>query len=325
MGSIKSDTPVVQVLLATHNGERYLEEQLDSILSQDSVSVEILVADDGSTDSTQDIVRSYARRFPVELVSTERIGGSTKNFARLVAEADAELVAFSDQDDRWLPSKLKNQVDAMQGNGPELVFTDLLLMNQCGTLTGRSLFSVNRINPQRARFANVCVQNIAPGNASLMNKAALELVRPIPTGVYGHDWWCAAVVALFGSLTLVDEPGVAYRIHEANVVGSRQSANAVASAVELLGLALGRSDFFAKRAVLASELVRRWPAEILEADLRALEAISKGATSRLRVDDVLGLARNGGFRFGDRGRNVGLGIILAASLFPLPRKSRIVI
>jgi glycosyltransferase involved in cell wall biosynthesis len=129
----------VQVLLATYNGERFLREQIDSILAQTLPGVSILARDDGSNDSTPQILEDYGRRSPDRfriLPTVTPTGSARDNFLALLHASEAPYIAFADQDDVWLPQKLERQMNAMHGleqrygtSTPLLVFSDLRVVS----------------------------------------------------------------------------------------------------------------------------------------------------------------------------------------------------
>ncbi len=128
--------PRVEVLLATHNGQQFVREQINSLLGQDYANLTVLARDDGSTDRTQDVLKEYALRFPdrfrvLELAGAN--GGMNNNFLSLMKASTADYVCFSDQDDVWLypdkVSRTKRMMDNIERTSethtPLLVFTDL--------------------------------------------------------------------------------------------------------------------------------------------------------------------------------------------------------
>jgi glycosyltransferase involved in cell wall biosynthesis len=211
----------VQCLLATCNGERFLEQQLESILTQEGVQVHIVAADDASTDRTVDVLRSWSRNAPLTLIGHDRVGGSLPNFRRLLDVADGCYIAFADQDDVWEKSKLKVLYRSASEKQLALTYSDMSIIDENGRVHSDSFFSTNVIDPHRQRFENILLQNVASGNASMFTGDLLDLVRPIPTQATGHDWWLALVTAAFGRLEYVDQPLVRYRQHQRNQEGSK--------------------------------------------------------------------------------------------------------
>ena len=133
------DNPEIEVLLATYNGARFLDAQIESLLRQRGVSLRILVRDDGSTDDTPDIIERYRRSMPesfVVLASTGNLG-AVRNFATLLEYSHAPYVALCDQDDVWMPHKLSVLVGALRemearygSETPLLVHSDLRVVDE---------------------------------------------------------------------------------------------------------------------------------------------------------------------------------------------------
>ena len=123
-------------MMATYNGEKYVAEQIDSILAQENVDITLLISDDSSTDSTAAICESYSRRYAnVQFRVNSKNKGLAKNFMDMVYQSDSrafDYFAFSDQDDYWMPCKLNKAIDKilLSGEGPRLYYSDVLNTNE---------------------------------------------------------------------------------------------------------------------------------------------------------------------------------------------------
>lgn len=230
---IKSMPPLVaiQVLLGTFNGERFLREQIESILTQTYPNVSILARDDGSSDSTPAILAEYSELFPsrVSVVPCDIASGSPKaNFGRLVEASSATYLAFADQDDVWLPDKLQLSMAAMQRmelqyspDLPLLVFTDLTVVDEALNWLQPSFWTHQNIRPSNThRLARLLTQNVATGCTMLFNRPLARLVSPMPREVFMHDWWIALLAATVGHTSAIPAQTVLYRQHDRNVVGA---------------------------------------------------------------------------------------------------------
>ncbi len=211
----------VIVLMATYNGEKYLKEQLLSILNQTGVKVELVIRDDGSTDGTEKIVRGFMDEFTnISFISGRNVG-SAMNFyelAKHVSGREANFYAFADQDDIWYEDKLWAGLQLI-GNKekPALYFSELDLMDAEGNIVGRGInrksFEVNR------RCA--LVQNQAAGCTMVFNKKALDiLVKHRPVMIQMHDFWMFILMSFLGSIYYDPEAHMGYRQHGNNVVGA---------------------------------------------------------------------------------------------------------
>jgi glycosyltransferase involved in cell wall biosynthesis len=224
--------PEVTVLLATYNGERYLVEQLDSIIQQKNTDVKIIVSDDGSTDQTLNILKDY----PIEIHQGPK-NGFAANFFHLFQKADesSEYYAFSDQDDLWELDKLQRATEwlaTIASDKPALYCARTLLVDEQLTPLGHSpLFK------KTPGFLNALVQNIAGGNTMVFNQAAYKLLRQTSNkhGVFAHDWWAYLLISGAGGAIFYDPiPSLHYRQHQANLLGNNMSFRARYDRVRML-------------------------------------------------------------------------------------------
>ena len=206
-------TATVEVLLSTHNGERWVETQLASILSQSYSDIRVLVRDDGSTDATVELVRTIAaEESRVRLIEGPRLGWADSFMVLLASSGDARWFAFSDQDDVWLPDKLARAVAALEP------------LDDCPALYGSAMLHVSdelrwltpSRAPRRVSFENAVVQNIMAGCTILLNREARALcLEGSPRNVV-HDWWLYLVITAFGTVVFDDALTVLHRVHAAN-------------------------------------------------------------------------------------------------------------
>jgi glycosyltransferase involved in cell wall biosynthesis len=213
----------VNVLLATYNGSRFLQEQLDSLGSQTTPLSRITVRDDGSTDGTVSLLEKWAAGRPnVSLLRGPRLGFA-KNFFALLTNPDQEsdFFAFSDQDDVWLPDKIERALRALGGcdaDVPSLYCSRLELVDE-----NLKHLSFSRI-PRRIDFANALVENVATGCTMVLNRAARNLISErLPDRAVFHDWWCYLAIAALGRVIFDETPTIKYRQHANNQVGATAS------------------------------------------------------------------------------------------------------
>jgi hypothetical protein len=232
-------TPDVEVLLATYNGERFVGEQIDSILAQDYPTLRILAGDDGSSDRTLEVLREYAEQFPlkIRLMEKQRPTGSAKaNYLRLMKEATAEYICFADQDDVWLPNKVSGSVRAMEKleaqHGPSrplLVFTDLRVVDDRLKTLHPSMWRQLEIDPRSIhRLRQLIGRSVVTGCTAMINRPMLELARQMPEEATMHDRWIGLLAATLGAAAIVPEQTVLYRQHDSNVVGALTPDGSVA-------------------------------------------------------------------------------------------------
>jgi len=214
----------VTILLSTYNGARFLPEQLESLRAQAFENWVLYWRDDGSSDESVAIMRDFAVRIgPERCIESPGSGphlGAAHSFLTLLAERrDSGAVAFADQDDVWLPDKLRQAMDALaaEGAAPALYCARQYLVD--AGLRGARLSAAPREAPG---FPASLAQNIATGNTLVMNAAAAQLVARMgrPEGSM-HDWWSYITVSACGGRILFDPlPQVLYRQHKDNLIGS---------------------------------------------------------------------------------------------------------
>jgi len=219
--------PHVAVLMAAYNGARFLTQQLDSLAGQTHENWRLWVSDDGSRDSTLDILRRYQAAWGQDrLRICQGPGrGFQHNFLSLTARPDLEgdYFAWSDQDDIWLPGKLARALARLASYGreePVLYCGRTILTDAKGRDYGFSP-SLNRRPPG---FLNALLLNSGGGNTMVFNRPARELIiGDYPLEVSSHDGWAYQIVSGCGGLVLYDpEPQVRYRQHEKNLAGNNR-------------------------------------------------------------------------------------------------------
>jgi len=221
----------VCILLCTFNGEKFLSEQLDSIYSQTHKNWVVFASDDGSSDSTLDILKYYQKIWPPGTLKI-RAGkqkGFAHNFLSLACDPkiNGDYYAFCDQDDIWLPSKLEIAIQNISKNSA----SDELYL-----YCGRTHYVSDKIKslrdsplfPYPRSFRNALVQSIAGGNTMLFNqpiKSVFEITGILE--VPSHDWWLYLLVEALGGKVFYDPiPYILYRQHSSSLVGSCDSVPA---------------------------------------------------------------------------------------------------
>lgn len=218
--------PQVLILLATHNGERFLAEQLDSIIAQTYPHWIVFASDDGSNDRTLPILEAYKKRIGEEQfkILSGPCKGSARNFLSLIGNKKIQgaFYAYADQDDIWTPDKLARallQLNTIPEHIPALYCSRTKLINETGKEIGYSpLFK------KPPGFLNAMVQNIGGGNTMIFNQSAAQLLRETKESiqVVSHDWWLYLLVSGAGGQLIYDAiPTVNYRQHANNLIGNK--------------------------------------------------------------------------------------------------------
>ena len=223
----------VEILLATHNGDRFLQETIDSLVAQTDVPFSLTVSDDSSIDSSVDIVKKSigCMPCPVSLLPdlSERLGASG-SFSRLLDSSMGSYLMFCDQDDVWLPNKIRKtlermlQAEARYGNGtPILIHTDLKVVDGDLKPIADSFWDYQNLRPDgREALSRLLTQNVVVGCTVMINASLRELALPIPQKAIMHDWWLALVAAAFGRIEHIDDATLLYRQHGNNEIGAKR-------------------------------------------------------------------------------------------------------
>jgi glycosyltransferase involved in cell wall biosynthesis len=220
----------VSVALATYNGAKYLRPQLMSLAEQTHLPMELVIADDGSTDDTLEVIEAFkaSAPFDVRVVATDGGAGPSKNFERAMLASQGDLVFCCDQDDFWHPDKIARMVAAFSPV-TTLAFCDANLVDQDMRPLGTTLWK--RIKFERSEFSlieHLGKHTIAFGltMAYRNDKPIRDLLFPIPMP-FGHDNFTALLAASVGEVAIVDTPLVDYRQHAQQVSGTRGKKSAM--------------------------------------------------------------------------------------------------
>lgn len=217
--------PNVAVLLSSYNGERFIEEQIFSILSQKDVRVRLYIRDDGSSDSTVEILSRLASMHSNIIFNAEKNVGLIASFFDLLERADESFkyFAFADQDDVWISDKLAVSVGFLSpfdAGKPAMYCSRTEYVNE----SLQHLSYSPAYKQKNIGFGNALVQNIATGCTIVINADARKLiVKELPKTCIVHDWWIYLVIAAFGTVIYDQVSHIKYRQHEGNVIGASSS------------------------------------------------------------------------------------------------------
>lgn len=215
----------IDILLATYNGEKYISELLESLSRQTVQHFRVLVHDDGSQDRTVELIRSYETQFSGRMVFLDdgvKFGSAASNFAHLLKYSTASYVAFCDQDDVWLETKIEvlfNAIVKFPTEKPALVFSDLLVVDSSLQVLNNSFWNYEKIDPEKTHLKYLLSRNIVTGCAMMINRCLADLATPIPSEAIMHDWWCACL-ATCGNIKYISTPLLLYRQHSNNDTGA---------------------------------------------------------------------------------------------------------
>lgn len=208
----------VSVCLAAYNGERFIAEQIRSILDQLAPLDELIVCDDGSLDGTRDVVTAINDP-RVVLKSFSSNVGHVRNFERAIKSATGDLIFLSDQDDIWSPEKYTTMIDCFMNNPDvQLVHHALSTMDASGH-TIAQLWRPLREGRQVRIFylLRQLIKCQVFGCAIAFRRSLMDVVLPFPVKTYAHDHWLAVAAGVCGPVFFLNKPLVRYRQHEANL------------------------------------------------------------------------------------------------------------
>lgn len=269
--------PRVAVLLSTYNGGRYLAAFLEGIARQTFKNFELIIRDDGSTDNTVDVLRSFEHLISIRWMTPGDNLGAARSFMQLLSECGGQydFYLFADQDDFWYPEKLALAVSALTpiARFPALYFSRLEVVTE--SLTHIRHSSV----PRLATFDNVLVENVATGCTIAMNSAARAVIlKSKPVEIIMHDWWCHLVISAFGKIIYDETPTLKYRQHGANVVGvSMGLLDGVARRVQRFTERQATGVFGVS--AQAAEFLRCFRHELSAEQVKAIEDLLRGKHS----------------------------------------------
>lgn len=205
---------MISVCMATYNGERFLREQIDSILSQLGEGDELVISDDGSTDNTINIINSYDDK-RIKLFFNEESHGVVGNFENALKNSNGDIIFLSDQDDVWLDYKVSVFVDSFKNNGSDVLLSDCMITDSNLNVLTQSKFSLDKVGVG-------VIKNIVKcgylGSCMAFKRECMYLFMPIPKNKYIlHDIWIGLTLGSIRKIGLIHTPTMLYRRHESAV------------------------------------------------------------------------------------------------------------
>lgn len=220
---------MIHILMATHNGEKYIEEQLQSIIHQTEKNWMLHICDDCSEDKTREMIQQFVDLYPDRIFYSvnETNQGACKTFSRLIREVrERGDYAFCDQDDIWKPDKLETMRRRLRNAELEegeavLVYSDVEIIDEQGIVEADSFVRKSGlVFPREKLLEHLLLYNFVQGSAMMWNYELHCLVEEIPSQALMHDWWMALVAAGNGKIIFIDKVLASYRQHSDNVVGA---------------------------------------------------------------------------------------------------------
>ncbi len=220
---------MVDIVLATFNGEKYLKEQIQSLLTQTYQNLRVLIRDDGSTDGTIEVIKTFVENYPDKVFFIQDdvyCGSAVKNFMQLLRYATSDYVMYCDQDDVWLPSKVEDTLAEMQNierrigkDKPILVFVDYEAVDENLVPLNENMKN-NQIVKYQTDMNHLMVQNCVTGCLAMTNRTLNQLMGEYDNRILMHDWWAALIASGMGEICHLPKKELLYRQHGDNVVGA---------------------------------------------------------------------------------------------------------
>lgn len=216
----------IDVLMATYNGEKYLKEQIESILNQTYKNIQLIISDDCSTDGTREILKQYEQNDKIKIFYQEKNLGYIKNFEFLLKNVENELYMLSDQDDVWKEEKIEKSVEKLKTENLDLVFGDLEVVDENLNTIYESFNEYMKLDRKIKKYIGdyrlQYLYNCITGCTILSKKKYLDKIMPIPSNSKHmlHDYWIGLMISLDGKIGYMDEKYIKYRQHGNNQIGT---------------------------------------------------------------------------------------------------------
>ena len=289
----------VAILLSTYNGEKFLPEQLDSLLRQTHDNFILVARDDGSSDETRNILQNYQSRYShkIHLVESDIANlGARDSFAYLIGyvlrckqklELEYAYMLFCDQDDVWFPNKVETQVNAMlkceadNPQAPVLVHSDLEVVSESLKVVAPSLAAYQGLETQRNSFNQMVISNLVTGCTAMLNETLASKCLPVSKNAIMHDWWLALVASAFGKVVYLDQALIHYRQHGSNTIGAKEHEQAVATQPRFWSrlFSLQANEHLIEVAVQAKEFADQFGTDLSEHQHAGLKLAGKMETT----------------------------------------------
>lgn len=215
----------IDILMATYNGEKYLVEQLDSIINQTYRNWNLLIRDDNSTDKTLEIIQNYHKKDKRIKILKDNKGnlGIVRNFEELLKSSESEFIMFSDQDDIWVENKLDmylKMIEKIKNKG-FMIHSDAILFDKNkSNILKETFISKKAIN---RGLENVFFNYFVQGATILISKEIKNFILPFPKEVYLHDRYIHLISELFFERIFVNKALIYYRQHGDNQIGAKNT------------------------------------------------------------------------------------------------------
>lgn len=210
---------LISIAMATYNGEKFIRQQLDSILLQSFADFELIICDDCSYDATVKIIKQYQQKDSrINLYQNEKNLGFKKNFEKIISVCKGDYIAFCDQDDIWEPNHLEILYKNIGEN--DCIGANSLIIDEKGVSQNKTLLEYWPIHVmpknEKELFQHELYSNVIQGTASLIKASLIKQALPIPEDIKYHDYWFALVAGLNEKCKYIGDVVLKYRRHSNN-------------------------------------------------------------------------------------------------------------
>ncbi|WP_035673924.1 glycosyltransferase family 2 protein [Flavobacterium sp. 83] len=216
----------ISVCMATFNGEKFIKEQLQSILKQLSDTDEIIISDDGSSDDTINIISSFSdpriKLIPTDSSKLKHSKQSksyqvTQNFENALSYATGDYIFLSDQDDVWEDDKVAGCVLLLKEEQLNLIIHDATVVDEVDTVIAVSYFE--KVKSQKGFFRNI-IKNSYLGCCMVFDRSVLLKALPFPKDLIAHDMWIGLIAEKNGKVAFIEKKYIRYKRHSGAVTAS---------------------------------------------------------------------------------------------------------
>ena len=205
---------MISVCMASYNGEKYIAEQINSILANLSAADELIISDDGSVDGTIDMIQRFSDRDSRVLLISGPGKGVIKNFENAISHAKGELIFLSDQDDVWDADKVKMVKKCFDDPGVNVVLHNAAIVDSNRNDIGMTFFDFR--HSKKGMLRNL-IKNSYIGCCMAFRRELVPVITPIPGNIEMHDWWIGLIGEMTQGTCLLDSTLIDYRRHDNNV------------------------------------------------------------------------------------------------------------
>jgi len=211
---------MISVCMATYNGEKFITEQINSILSQLQMDDELIISDDSSTDNTIEIINSYKDN-RIKLIENQSFKNPIFNIENAIKNALGDFIFLSDQDDIWLPDKVNKTLNYLQKY--DCVVSDAIIIDKNSNILEESFYKINKT---KKGFIKNFIKNGYLGCCLAFKKELIKYIIPFPRNIPMHDIWIGLISEIYGKTVFCNDALLYYRRHGSNFsMSSEKSKN----------------------------------------------------------------------------------------------------